>query len=112
MNRRFTLKFLSSLVAGGIVSPMHVFGQSAYPNKAIKMIVPFPAGGPTDIVARPLAKLMGDQLGQQVFIDNKGGAGGSVGVVAVASSPPDGYTLLMGTFGTSAINPHLYKSLD
>ncbi|MBU3588317.1 MULTISPECIES: tripartite tricarboxylate transporter substrate binding protein [unclassified Polynucleobacter] len=111
MNRRFTLKFLSSLVAGGIVSPMHVFGQSAYPNKAIKMIVPFPAGGPTDIVARPLAKLMGDQLGQQVFIDNKGGAGGSVGVVAVASSPPDGYTLLMGTVGTSAINPHLYKSL-
>lgn len=111
MNRRFTLKFLSSLVAGGIASPMHVFGQSAYPNKAIKMIVPFPAGGPTDIVARPLAKLMGDQLGQQVFIDNKGGAGGSVGVVAAASSPPDGYTLLMGTVGTSAINPHLYKSL-
>jgi tripartite-type tricarboxylate transporter receptor subunit TctC len=111
MNRRFTLKFLSSLMAGVVVSPMYVFGQSAYPNKAIKMIVPFPAGGPTDIVARPLAKLMGDMLGQQVFVDNKGGAGGSVGVVAVASSPPDGYTLLMGTVGTSAINPHLYKSL-
>jgi tripartite-type tricarboxylate transporter receptor subunit TctC len=62
-------------------------------------------------VARPLAKLLGDALHQQVYIDNRGGAGGSVGASAVAASKPDGYTLLMGTVGTSAINPHLYKNL-
>ncbi len=83
----------------------------AYPSKTIRMIVPFPAGGPTDIVARPIAQLLGAELGQTIFIDNRGGAGGSIGADAVAKSAPDGYTLLMGTVGTSAINPTLYKRL-
>lgn len=82
-----------------------------YPSKSIRMIVPFPAGGPTDIVARPIAQLLGAELGQTIFIDNRGGAGGSIGADAVAKSAPDGYTLLMGTVGTSAINPTLYKKL-
>ena len=84
----------------------------AYPNKPIRLVVPFPAGGPTDIVARPLAQLLGDELKQQVIIDNKGGAGGSIGADAVAKSSPDGYTLLMGTVGTNAINGSLYKKLS
>ena len=82
-----------------------------YPNRLIKLIVPFPAGGPTDIVARPLALLLGDLLKEQVVIENKGGAGGSIGADLVAKSPPDGYTLFLGTVGTNAINGSLYKQL-
>jgi tripartite-type tricarboxylate transporter receptor subunit TctC len=78
----------------------------------VRLIVPFPAGGPTDIVARPLAQLLGDALKATVVIDNRGGAGGSLGADAVAKSTPDGRTLLMGTVGTHAINPALYKKLS
>jgi tripartite-type tricarboxylate transporter receptor subunit TctC len=77
----------------------------------IRLIVPFPAGGPTDIVARPLAQLLGDALKATIVIDNRGGAGGSLGADAVAKAAPDGRTLLMGTVGTHAINPTLYKKL-
>ncbi|RYF83234.1 MAG: hypothetical protein EOO29_04220 [Comamonadaceae bacterium] len=83
-----------------------------YPSKAIRLVVPFPAGGPTDIVARPLAKMLGDELAQQLYVDNRGGAGGSIGASNVAGSAADGYTLLMGTVGTAAINPSLYKNLS
>ena len=86
------------------------FSQN-YPNKPIKLVVPFPAGGPTDIVARPYSLLMSEVLNQQVVIDNRGGAGGSIGADIVAKSKPDGYTLLMGTVGTNAINGSLYKNL-
>lgn len=82
-----------------------------FPAHPIRLIVPFPAGGPTDIVARPLAQWLGDSLKQQVVIDNRGGAGGSIGADIVAKSPADGFTLLMGTVGTSAINASLYKKL-
>ena len=92
-----------------IVAPMAL--AQSYPNKPIRLVVPFPAGGPTDIVARPLAQLLGDSLKQQVIVDNKGGAGGSIGADNVAKAAPDGYTLLMGTVGTNAINGSLYKKL-
>lgn len=85
--------------------------QQAYPSRPVRLLVPFPAGGPTDIVARPLAQLLSAALKQQVIVDNKGGAGGSIAADAVAKSPPDGYTLLMGTVGTQAINSSLYKKL-
>jgi len=92
-----------------------VFSNNAlaqvYPSKPIRLIVPFPPGGPTDIVARPLALLLGDRLKEQVVIENKGGAGGSIGADLVAKSAPDGYTLFMGTVGTNAINGSLYKQL-
>jgi tripartite-type tricarboxylate transporter receptor subunit TctC len=97
---------LSSLVAG----PQLAQAQ-AFPSKPIRLVVPFPPGGPTDIVARPLAQMLGDALNQQVIIDNRGGAGGSIGADIVAKAPPDGYTLLMGTVGTHAINPALYRKL-
>jgi tripartite-type tricarboxylate transporter receptor subunit TctC len=77
----------------------------------VRLVVPFPAGGPTDIVARPLAQLLGDVLKATIVIDNRGGAGGLLGADAVAKSAPDGRTLLMGTVGTHAINPSLYKKL-
>src|SRR6185436_3054664 len=80
-------------------------------SRPIRLIVPFPPGGPTDIVARPLAQMLGDALKTTVIVDNRGGAGGSVGADIVAKSQPDGHTLLMATVGTHAINPALYKKL-
>ncbi|MEY2771845.1 MAG: hypothetical protein RIQ38_2264 [Pseudomonadota bacterium] len=84
---------------------------AAFPDKALRMIVPFPPGGAADIMARSLALHLGNALGQQVVIDNRGGAGGTVAVEAVARAPADGYTLLFATMGTQAINPALYPKL-
>jgi tripartite-type tricarboxylate transporter receptor subunit TctC len=81
------------------------------PDKPLKLLVLFPPGGPTDIVARPLAQALGTALKQTVVVENRGGAGGSIGADLVAKSPADGYTLLMGTVGTNAINGALYKKL-
>jgi tripartite-type tricarboxylate transporter receptor subunit TctC len=81
-------------------------------GKQIRLIVPFPAGGPTDIVARPLAQMLADAIKATVLVDNRAGAGGSLGADAVAKSAPDGQTLLMATVGTHAINPALYKNLS
>ena len=85
--------------------------QQGFPNRPLRLVVPFPAGGPTDIVARPLALLLSASLKQPVVVDNKGGAGGSIAADMVAKSAADGYTLLMGTVGTHAINSSLYKKL-
>lgn len=83
--------------------------QDAFPSKPIKMVVPFPAGGPTDVVGRLASAKMSERLGQQVVVENKAGAGGNIGADSVAKSPPDGYTLLLGTVATHAINSALYK---
>ena len=105
-------KFLRLLsVSGSLVALAAVQAVAQYPAQPIRMIVPFPAGGPTDIVARPLAQMLGDTLKTIVIVDNRGGAGGSVGADAVAKAAPDGYTMLMATVGTNAINPALYKKL-
>ncbi|MBU3607583.1 Bug family tripartite tricarboxylate transporter substrate binding protein [Polynucleobacter nymphae] len=111
MNRfsYITGKYLLAILSLLLFSS-NVLSQS-YPIKPIRLIVPFPPGGPTDIVARPLALLLGDLLKEQVVIENKGGAGGSIGADLVAKSAPDGYTLFMGTVGTNAINGSLYKQL-
>lgn len=82
-----------------------------YPDKPVKLVVPFPPGGPTDVFARVLSVALSEQLGQQVVIENKGGAGGTVGTEQVAKSRPDGYTLLFGTAATHGINVSLYSQL-
>jgi tripartite-type tricarboxylate transporter receptor subunit TctC len=87
------------------------WGQAEWPTRPIRMVVPFPPGGPTDLVARPIAQRLSESLGQQVLIDNRGGAGGTIGADSVAKAPADGYTLLMGTVGTQAINVGLYPTL-
>ncbi|MEI6181880.1 MAG: tripartite tricarboxylate transporter substrate binding protein [Polynucleobacter sp.] len=112
MNRfsYITGKYLLAILSLLLLSS-NVLSQP-YPIKPIRLIVPFPPGGPTDIVARPLALLLGDLLKEQVVIENKGGAGGSIGADLVAKSAPDGYTLFMGTVGTNAINGSLYKQLS
>ena len=78
-----------------LASPVLAHAQ-AWPTKPVKLIVPFPAGGGTDAFARPLAAALSQQTGQQFFIDNRGGAGGTIGADAAAKSPPDGYTFLVG----------------
>ncbi|MFZ5782578.1 MAG: Bug family tripartite tricarboxylate transporter substrate binding protein [Pseudomonadota bacterium] len=82
-----------------------------YPEKPVRLVVPFPPGGPTDLIARVVAVGVSADLGQQVVIENKGGAGGNVGTELVAKAKPDGYTLLFGTAATHGINISLYKSL-
>src|SRR5271154_4188731 len=76
-----------------------------YPSRPVQMIIPFSAGGPTDIVGRIMGAKMGELLGQQFIVENKVGAGGNIGADEVAKADPDGYTLLMATVSTNAINP-------
>ncbi|QJR16001.1 tripartite tricarboxylate transporter substrate binding protein [Usitatibacter palustris] len=85
--------------------------SQAFPNKPIKMIVPFPPAGSTDISARAVASKLGERLGQPVVIENKPGAGGNIGGEQAAKSPADGYTLFVGTVGTNAINASLYSKM-
>jgi len=92
------------------VLPAAAWSQS-YPSRPIHLIVPFPAGGPTDMVARPLAQLLAEALKQGVVVENKSGAGGAIGALGVARAAPDGYTILMATVGTHAINASLYRNL-
>ena len=108
MNRNPFFYFLISIL---LLVPTGYSHAQTYPNKPIKLIVPFPPGGPTDIVARPLAQMLGESMKQSVIVENKGGAGGSVAADFVAKSPPDGYTIMVGTVGTHAINGSLYRQL-
>lgn len=97
---------LSLLTGSGLA-----LSQSAYPVKPIRLIVPYPPGGPLDLVARSLAEKLRDPLGQPVLVDNKPGAGGNIGADLVAKSAPDGYTMLLGAVATHAINPYLYARI-
>lgn len=83
-----------------------------YPSRPVTLVVPFPAGSTTDLVGRILADELGKSLGQNIVIDNRGGAGGGVGTEMVARSAPDGYTILMGTIGTHSINPAVYPKIN
>ena len=85
--------------------------QDSFPSKPIRMIVSFAAGGPTDIVARTVGAKMAEHLGQPVIVENRTGAGGNIGADLVAKAAPDGYTLLMATVSTHAINPGLYRNM-
>ncbi len=82
-----------------------------YPDRPLRLVVPFPAGGATDLMARALAQGLGEKLGQAVVVENRAGAGGAIGAEAVASAAPDGYTLLYSTMGVLTINPSLYAKL-
>ena len=102
--------FLAAGAAAGL-APWVAHAQSAWPNKPVRIVVPFAAGGTTDILARAIAPELQKAFGQPFVVDNRPGAGGNTGGAEVAKSPADGYTLLMGTVGTHAINPSLYPKM-
>jgi tripartite-type tricarboxylate transporter receptor subunit TctC len=84
---------------------------AGFPDRPVRLIVPFPPGGGTDILARPVAQKLGEKWGQPVIVENRAGAGGNIGTEAAARAPADGYTLVLGTVGTHAINQSLYRHL-
>lgn len=97
-------------LAAALAVPM-AFAQGAWPNKPVRIVVPFAPGGTTDILARTLAPELSRVFGQSFVVENRAGAGGNIGAEVVAKSPADGYTLLMGTVGTHGINKSLYSKL-
>ncbi|TAK72156.1 MAG: tripartite tricarboxylate transporter substrate binding protein [Betaproteobacteria bacterium] len=101
---------VSSMLLVGVASTLPVNAQT-YPNKPVRMVVPYPAGQATDIMARAIAERLSQRLGHPVVIDNRPGAGGNIGTDAVAKAAPDGYTLLMGTNATHAMNASLYSNI-
>ncbi len=114
LSRRVVWRAVAGIAATAIlaVAPWQAVQAQAYPSKPIKMIVPFPAGGTTDIVARLVAQRMSESMGQPVLVDNRGGAGGAIGADLVAKAPPDGYTILMHnlTFPLSSVAQTLART--
>jgi tripartite-type tricarboxylate transporter receptor subunit TctC len=99
---------LTSLILGGLMRPA---AADQYPSRPVTIIVPYAAGGATDIVARLAAKGLWDELGQSFAVENRGGGGGMIGMAAAASAPADGYTLLVASTGPATISPLLYPKL-
>lgn len=99
-------RLLIALIAAYAGTPLHAAqGDGSYPTRPIRLVVPFAPGGNIDITARTMAPGLSEVLGQQVVVDNRGGAGGRIGTALVAKSPPDGYTLLLGASGTLSVQP-------
>ncbi|AVO49179.1 twin-arginine translocation pathway signal [Melaminivora suipulveris] len=109
MQRRQLLVAAAALTAGP-AALSSVWAQD-YPTKPVRLIVPFPPGGPTDIMGRTAAKAMGDRLGQQFVVENKAGAGGNIGTDAIAKAAPDGYTIGVTAISSLAISPHIYAKV-
>lgn len=108
------LRTLVCIIAAGfaVAAPAQTRSPGSgqdYPTKPVRFVVPFVPGGPTDIQGRMLGEKLTQQFGQQVIVDNRGGAGGNIGMELVARAPADGYTIVIATVGTWAVNPHLYK---
>ena len=108
--RGFTLAVAASVAAGGFAA-LPASAQANYPAKPITIVVPFAAGGTTDILARVIGEALKSERAQPGVIDNRAGAGGNIGGAPAAKAAPDGYTLFMGTVGTHAINQSLYKKM-
>jgi tripartite-type tricarboxylate transporter receptor subunit TctC len=108
---RRTLLASAALLGAGALVPQLALAQAGWPTRPVRIVVPFNAGGTTDILARAVAQELTRSLGQSFVVENKPGAGGNIGADVVAKSAPDGYTLLMGTVGTHAINKALYARM-
>ena len=102
---QFTLNTFIAVILAAVAPVATAQGAAKYPAKPVRLVVPFPAAGTTDLLARAVAQKLSEAWGQQVIVDNRPGAGGNIGSELVAKAAPDGYTLLMGTVGTHAINP-------
>src|SRR5215218_11299035 len=99
-----------ALAAAAFLAPVAVFAQAGYPNKPIRVIVPFAAGSTTDIIARAISDKMSQSMGQQLVIDNRGGASGTIGQAAVAQAAPDGYTIMVHS-SSHTVSPHTFAKL-
>jgi tripartite-type tricarboxylate transporter receptor subunit TctC len=106
--RRLTV-LLPLLAAAAAVLPLPGHAQAPYPSRPLTLVVPYPAGGSADVLARALGQRLGERLGQTVVVDNRGGAATAIGAQAVARAAPDGHTLLLGTVTSQAINPAMNK---
>ena len=107
MSRRHLLHLVAAAAAACLFNPLAQAQTTGYPGKPVRLVVPFPAGGATDLFARSLSQKLGERLGQSVVVDNKPGAGGTLGADLVAKAPADGYTLLLSTSSTHSIGPNL-----
>ena len=105
------MKNFATAILGSLFFAAPVCAEDGYPSRPITMIVPFAPGGSTDVIGRVVAEGLRQVLGQAVVVENRGGAGGSIGTAAIATALPDGYTIGMGTASTLAINPATYKNL-
>jgi tripartite-type tricarboxylate transporter receptor subunit TctC len=115
MTRRnhFMLKTLAMLIGAAMLAMTTLASAQAptYPDKPIRIVVPFPVGGIADLFGREVAKKLTEAWGQPVVIDNRTGAGGNIGADIVAKSAPDGYTLVIGSIGTHAVNLNLFPAM-
>ena len=100
-----------SLLIAAVLFAANAMAANAYPDRSIRLMLPFPPGGPSDIVGRMFAQKLGESFGQQIVIDNRGGAAGTIACEIAKNAAPDGYTLLQATVGTMSINPGLYQKL-
>ena len=104
-------RLLAAALAATALAVTTVRAADNFPSHPVQMIIPFAAGGPTDIVGRIMSAKMGEILGQTFVVEDRSGAGGNIGAEFVAKGTPDGYTLLFATVSTNAINPGLYKHM-
>ena len=111
MGKNTTRSVIATVIAMTLACASGWVQAQNFPTKPIRFIAPFPPGGSTDFLARIVALKMSESLGQQVVVENRGGAGGTIGVELAAHSPPDGYTIVMGHVGTFGVNPTLYPKL-
>jgi len=104
---------LSLAVATSVLASAPIAGaEEAYPSRPIRLIIPFPPGGPTDFMGRLISQTLSNELGQQVYVDNRPGAGSTLAGKIAANAEPDGYTLLLGSAATLAIGPMLYRDIE
>lgn len=104
--------FVAAFAAPALATPARGRAQAAWPDRSVRLVVPFTPGGTTDLLARALGAELGETFGQPFVVENRGGAGGTIGTEIVARAAPDGYALLMGHIGTLAVNPALYQGLS
>src|SRR5499427_598135 len=109
--QRAALSVFAATLLMTAVADTSAQARDDYPTRPVQMIIPFSAGGPTDIVGRVMGAKMSELLGKQFVVENRTGAGGNIGAEAVAKASPDGYTILMATVSTNAINPGLYRNI-
>lgn len=107
----FTRRSIAALAAALAFAPLSAFAQADFPNRPLKLLVPYAAGGGTDAIARLVAQAVSEKLGQTMVVENNGTAGGNIASQQAATSPPDGYTVLMANQGPMVVNPHLFKNM-